>query len=63
MYTQFTLYLLLNHFLSIGPEEPLAFKILKDFETYMKGFMSLPIYIPGTAYAKAVKVINDKLPQ
>lgn len=47
---------MVRNLLSIEPEEPLAFKILEDFETYMKGFVSLPIYIPGTAYAKAVKV-------
>ncbi|KAJ0113604.1 hypothetical protein Patl1_02881 [Pistacia atlantica] len=52
---KFTLNLMVKHLLSIDPEEPLAFKILEDFETYMKGFVSLPIYIPGTAYARAVK--------
>ncbi|XVF22774.1 hypothetical protein REPUB_Repub12eG0200100 [Reevesia pubescens] len=50
-----TLNLMVKHLLSIEPEEPLAFKILEDFLTYMKGFVSLPIYLPGTYYAGAVK--------
>ncbi|KAK6267256.1 hypothetical protein QUC31_018093 [Theobroma cacao] len=52
---KFTLNLMLKHLLSIEPEEPLAVKILEDFLTYMKGFVSLPVYIPGTPYASAVK--------
>ncbi|CAI0454723.1 unnamed protein product [Linum tenue] len=30
-------------------------KKVKDFRTYMKGFISLPLNVPGSAYAKAVK--------
>lgn len=56
---QFTINLMVKHLLSIEPEEPIAFKILEDFQTFMKGFVSLPVYIPGTHYANAVKV--DKL--
>ncbi|GKV07842.1 hypothetical protein SLEP1_g19554 [Rubroshorea leprosula] len=52
---KFTLNLMVKHLLSIEPEEPLALKILEDFQTYMKGFVSLPVYIPGTPYASAVK--------
>ncbi|KAF3444540.1 hypothetical protein FNV43_RR14232 [Rhamnella rubrinervis] len=51
----FTLSVMVKHLLSIKPGEPLASEILQDFETYMKGFVSLPLYVPGTAYAKAVK--------
>ncbi|KAH7532425.1 hypothetical protein FEM48_Zijuj04G0018400 [Ziziphus jujuba var. spinosa] len=51
----FTMSIMVKHLLSIKPEEPLAAEILHDFETYMKGFVSLPLYIPGTAYTKAVK--------
>ncbi|KAL5572828.1 hypothetical protein UlMin_022425 [Ulmus minor] len=51
----FTLSLMVKHLLSIEPGEPLATRILEDFQTYMKGFVCLPIYIPGTAYARAVK--------
>ncbi|XP_022740975.1 cytochrome P450 724B1-like [Durio zibethinus] len=52
---KFTVNLMVKHLLSIEPEEPLAFKILEDFLTYMKGFVSLPVYLPGTPYASAVK--------
>ncbi|KAH9791073.1 cytochrome P450 724B1 [Citrus sinensis] len=51
----FTINLMVKHLLSIEPEEPIAFKILEDFQTFMKGFVSLPVYIPGTHYANAVK--------
>ncbi|KAL6288152.1 hypothetical protein ACE6H2_012542 [Prunus campanulata] len=51
----FTLSLMVKHLLSVKPEEPVASRILQDFETYMTGFVSLPVNIPGTAYAKAVK--------
>ena len=47
---------MVNNLLSIEPEEPRAKQILEDFEKYMKGFVSLPIYIPGTSYFNAVKV-------
>ncbi|KAK9272775.1 hypothetical protein L1049_003152 [Liquidambar formosana] len=52
---QFTFNLMVKHLLSITPEEPIGSKILEDFLTFMKGFVSLPIYFPGTSYAKAVK--------
>lgn len=48
---------MVNHLLSVKPDEPLASRILQDFETYMTGFVSLPLNIPGTGYARAVKVI------
>ncbi|XP_065879462.1 cytochrome P450 724B1-like [Euphorbia lathyris] len=40
---KFALDLMLKTLLSIEPEEPLALKILQDFLTYMKGFVSLPV--------------------
>ncbi|XVE67811.1 hypothetical protein DITRI_Ditri09bG0018600 [Diplodiscus trichospermus] len=52
---KFTLSLMVKQILSTEPEEPLALKILEDFRTYMKGFVSLPINLPGTPYANAVK--------
>ncbi|KAH7577275.1 hypothetical protein JRO89_XS01G0230700 [Xanthoceras sorbifolium] len=51
----FALNLIVKLLLSIEPGEPQAFKILEDFRTYMRGFISLPVYIPGMPYAKAVK--------
>lgn len=55
---QFTFNVIVKQLLSIESGEPLASKILEDFLTFMQGFVSLPIYIPGTSYAKAVKVTN-----
>ncbi|CAK9135852.1 unnamed protein product [Ilex paraguariensis] len=52
---EFTLYLMLKTWLDIEPEDPPALKILEDFLTFMKGFVSLPLNVPGTPYAKAVK--------
>ncbi|KAK3183688.1 hypothetical protein Dsin_030974 [Dipteronia sinensis] len=52
---EFALNLIVKLLLSIEPGEPQAFKILEDFRTYMKGFISLPVYIPGTPYANAVQ--------
>jgi len=48
---------MLKHLLNINPDEPLAIKILENFEKYIKGFITLPINIPGTTYSKAVKVL------
>ncbi|KAG6790066.1 hypothetical protein POTOM_006212 [Populus tomentosa] len=50
-----TLSLMVKSVLSIEPEEPRALKILDDFQTYMKGFVSLPLNFPGSSYSKAVK--------
>ncbi|CAK7328175.1 unnamed protein product [Dovyalis caffra] len=50
-----TLSLMVKSVLSIEPEEPKASKILDDFRTYMKGFVSLPLNFPGSSYSKAVK--------
>lgn len=49
---QFTLSLMVKSVL----REPRALKILDDFRTYMKGFVSLPLNFPGSSYSKAVKV-------
>ncbi|XP_057767041.1 LOW QUALITY PROTEIN: cytochrome P450 724B1 [Salvia miltiorrhiza] len=50
-----TFYLMVKNLLSIEPDDPLAQNILEEFLTFMKGFVSLPVYIPGNAYSKAVK--------
>ncbi|XP_075652103.1 cytochrome P450 724B1 [Castanea sativa] len=52
---EFALKIMVKEILSIKPDEPLASKILEDFETYMRGFVSLPLNIPGSAYANTVK--------
>ncbi|KAK2413697.1 cytochrome P450, family 724, subfamily A, polypeptide [Trifolium repens] len=52
---RFSINVMLKHLLNINPDEPIASKILENFEKYIKGFISLPLYIPGTTYFKAVK--------
>ncbi|XP_073059835.1 cytochrome P450 724B1-like [Primulina eburnea] len=52
---ELTFHLMLKSLMNIEPEDPLAAIVLGDFLTFMKGFVSLPLYIPGTSYAKAVK--------
>ncbi|CAJ2669678.1 unnamed protein product [Trifolium pratense] len=52
---RFSINVMLKHLLNINPDEPIASKILENFENYIKGFISLPINIPGTTYFKAVK--------
>ncbi|XP_042500165.1 cytochrome P450 724B1 [Macadamia integrifolia] len=52
---KFTFNLMVKQILSLEPEDPLTSKILEDFLTFMKGLVSLPLHVPGTSYAKAVK--------
>ncbi|XP_057437395.1 cytochrome P450 724B1-like [Lotus japonicus] len=52
---RFSMNVMLKHLLDIDPDEPLASKILENFENYIKGFVSLPLNIPGTAYSKALQ--------
>ncbi|KAL1206013.1 Cytochrome [Cardamine amara subsp. amara] len=51
----FTLSVMVNQLLSIMPEDPARRYVLQDFLSYMKGFISLPIPLPGTAYTNAIK--------
>ncbi|KAJ4973420.1 hypothetical protein NE237_006594 [Protea cynaroides] len=50
-----TFNLMVKQILSLEPEDPRTSILLKDFLTFMKGLVSLPLYVPGTSYAKAVK--------
>ncbi|XP_027152711.1 cytochrome P450 724B1 [Coffea eugenioides] len=52
---EFTLHVMLKNLLDMEPGDPIAPRILQDFLTFMEGFVSLPLYIPGSPYAKAVK--------
>ncbi|XP_047340634.1 cytochrome P450 724B1-like [Impatiens glandulifera] len=52
---KFTFNVIVKQVLGLTPDEPQTAKILKDFLTFMRGLVSLPLYIPGTPYAKAVK--------
>ncbi|KAL6551449.1 hypothetical protein OROGR_007603 [Orobanche gracilis] len=51
---ELTFSLMLKSLVSIEAESPLGAEVLKDFLTFMEGFVSLPLYIPGTAYSKAI---------
>lgn len=48
---------MLMNVLDMEPGEPLALQLLEDFLTFMKGFVSIPINLPWTSYAKALKVL------
>ncbi|WCJ27935.1 Cytochrome P450 724B1 [Euphorbia peplus] len=50
-----TLDLMLITLMSIEAEDALGVKIFEDYRTFMKGFVSLPIEVPGSHYWKAVK--------
>ncbi|CAL1393002.1 unnamed protein product [Linum trigynum] len=41
--------------LGLTPKDPETTRILEDFLTFMKGLISLPLYVPGTPYARAVQ--------
>ncbi|XXG49450.1 hypothetical protein AAC387_Pa02g3635 [Persea americana] len=52
---KFTFNVIVKQILSLKADEPQTAEILEDFLTFMKGLVSLPIYIPGAPYARAVK--------
>ncbi|RXH67855.1 hypothetical protein DVH24_028002 [Malus domestica] len=52
---KFTFNVIVKQVLGLTPVEPQATQILEDFLTFMRGLISLPLYIPGTPYARAVK--------
>ncbi|KAJ4730286.1 Cytochrome P450 [Melia azedarach] len=52
---KFTFNVIVKQVLGLTPEQPETTKILRDFLTFMRGLVSLPLYIPGTPYARAVK--------
>lgn len=62
LYLQFSFNLMLMNLLDMQPGEPLGLQLLQDFLTFMEGFVSIPINLPWTPYAKAVKVtiINQR---
>jgi len=51
---------MVNQLLSIKPEDPARLYVLQDFLSYMKGFISLPIPLPGTGYTNAIKVRSNR---
>lgn len=58
---QFTFGVIAKQVLSLGPEDVEFIEILHNFETFMKGLVSLPINLPGTAYARAIHVIINNI--
>ncbi|KAL0008721.1 hypothetical protein SO802_010223 [Lithocarpus litseifolius] len=52
---KFTFNVIVKQVLGLTPEEPQTTRILEDFLTFMRGLISLPLYIPGTPYARAVQ--------
>ncbi|KAL8506252.1 hypothetical protein ACS0TY_017209 [Phlomoides rotata] len=52
---KYTFNVIVKQVLGLAPEEQQTKEILKDFLTFMRGLISLPIYIPGTPYARAVQ--------
>lgn len=55
---QFTFNVIVKQVLGLTPDEPQTGRILQDFLTFMRGLISLPLYIPGTPYARAVQVLH-----
>jgi len=49
--------MILMSVLEMEPGEPLGLELLKDFLTFMKGFVSIPINLPWTHHGKAIKVL------
>ncbi|CAN1315965.1 Cytochrome P450 724B1 [Linum perenne] len=52
---KFTFNVIVKQVLGLTPEDPVTTRLLDDFLTFMKGLISLPLYVPGTPYAKAVQ--------
>ncbi|KAJ9687087.1 hypothetical protein PVL29_015800 [Vitis rotundifolia] len=52
---KFTFNVIVKQVLGLTPDDPQTAKILQDFLTFMRGLISLPLYIPGTPYARAVQ--------
>ncbi|KAL3508935.1 hypothetical protein ACH5RR_028336 [Cinchona calisaya] len=55
---RFAFNVIVKQVLGLTPNEPRATQILQDFRTFMKGLISLPLFIPGTPYARAVQARN-----
>jgi cytochrome P450 family 724 subfamily B1 len=53
---QFTFNVIVEQMLGLSPDDSVTDRFLQDYSTFMKGLVSLPLNIPGTPYARAVKV-------
>lgn len=45
-----------KHIMSLDPGENETEKLKKEYITFMKGVVSLPLNFPGTAYRRALQV-------
>uniref|UniRef100_A0A7C9AS93 Uncharacterized protein n=1 Tax=Opuntia streptacantha TaxID=393608 RepID=A0A7C9AS93_OPUST len=52
---KFTFNLMAKHIMSLDPGEPETEKLKKEYITFMKGVVSPPLNLPGTAYRRALK--------
>ncbi|XP_065850049.1 cholesterol 22-monohydroxylase CYP90B51-like isoform X3 [Euphorbia lathyris] len=52
---KFTFNLMAKHIMSIDPGKPETEKLKKKYVTFMKGVVSAPINLPGTAYRRALQ--------
>ncbi|KAI5072558.1 hypothetical protein GOP47_0012664 [Adiantum capillus-veneris] len=52
---KFTFNLMAKQIVSFNPGEARTYELLKDYYTFMKGVVSAPLNIPGTAYHRALK--------
>ncbi|XP_028775597.1 cytochrome P450 90B1-like [Neltuma alba] len=52
---KFTFNLMVKNILSLEPETPEAEALKKAYATFMKGVVSAPLNLPGTAYRKALQ--------
>ncbi|RRT60114.1 hypothetical protein B296_00025710 [Ensete ventricosum] len=58
---KFTFNLMAKNIMSMNPREPETEKLRLEYITFMKGVVSAPLNFPGTAYWRALKVINETL--
>ncbi|KAA8531868.1 hypothetical protein F0562_006415 [Nyssa sinensis] len=52
---KFTFNLMAKHIMSLDPGKPETEQLKKEYITFMKGVVSLPLDLPGTAYRKALQ--------
>ncbi|KAJ8770667.1 hypothetical protein K2173_021314 [Erythroxylum novogranatense] len=52
---KFTFNLMARHIMSLDPGKPETEQLKKEYVTFMKGVVSAPLNLPGTAYRKALQ--------
>ncbi|KAJ8764281.1 hypothetical protein K2173_006021 [Erythroxylum novogranatense] len=52
---RFTFNLMAKHIMSLDPGKPETEQLRKEYVTFMKGVVSAPLNLPGTAYRKALQ--------